>query len=820
MGNTLRKGNYSYELDQYSKVPLTSLSDDSDDEDVIYGHKVDNGKIELQLIPPQNGKPPVNRPKHQPKVIQPDPKNWTVFCWVTCILITCIVIAAVGALKLSAYNNTDNKNVNSTGILNNHTNHVISPQQSKPNIISVIKPPTKGNIKHPIGKDWKKKMENYGSESCVRLIDVDNDGVLDIIFGASLSENIGEGLQKLHTSAEEICKMKHMSYPCLGHLFAIRGTDGEVLWKTFTKSAVIFINCEDFDVNKDGQKDCIVTGRRATLQAVNPKNGKILWLGDNNLIKPTWNTYQVLALPDFDQDGVPEVLVTNGGDPDKDPEEHNRHSGRLLVLSGATGKVFGMRYLAAPNKKEIYMSPVMYTTKDGSQYILFGTGGETIPGDLLMISVPDLYHYVTDTSHSSVVPGINGESSYDYWQNRIKDDATGLITVVRGKNKGYMVPPVIVDVNKDGVDDVLASGYDGTITLISGQDLTEIWSAHFPGMESYTSPSPGYFNDDETLDFIVHWSVGAWPQYTLTQNYIIDGRDGSRILTMNSSQYQMSSDLTLHTTQNNRDLFIFKVRGRGSHITMDRDSGLHGLDRIDKGPSPAHILDAHSKSGNNVLGNGDHGPIGNPPKDRPGRIKRHGPEGEQHRVPEEHHYLNEEALKLVFSDYSSRHFLCSDDVDIKSEILLMDRTTINNPVRIIETGTENYNYSVPRHANETDTANITMCIVIMPDDRTTAAVGDVDGDGLLDIVSLVGMSGETVDSGYSYRSSVYWTYVKKVTLSNSIADKSHRVPATIKSTVTPNPQDKDMADIDILPLSQQKWTQYMGSKGDSYYGRS
>lgn len=68
----------------------------------------------------------------------------------------------------------------------------------------------------------------------------------------------------------------------------------------------------------------------------------------------------------------------------------------------------------------------------------------------------------------------------------------------------------------------------------------------------------------------------------LFQNYIIDGRDGSRILTMNSSQYQMSSDLTLHTTQNNRDLFIFKVRGRGSHITMDRDSGLHGLDRIDK----------------------------------------------------------------------------------------------------------------------------------------------------------------------------------------------------------------------------------------------
>jgi len=49
-------------------------------------------------------------------------------------------------------------------------------------------------------------------------------------------------------------------------------------------------------------------------------------------------------------------------------------------LSGATGKVVGTTYLAAPDNKEIYMSPVMYTTKDGSQYILFGSGGETIPG--------------------------------------------------------------------------------------------------------------------------------------------------------------------------------------------------------------------------------------------------------------------------------------------------------------------------------------------------------------------------------------------------------------------------------------------------------
>jgi hypothetical protein len=37
-------------------------------------------------------------------------------------------------------------------------------------------------------------------------------------------------------------------------------------------------------------------------------------------MKSTWNIYQVLALPDFNEDGIPEVLISNGGDPSKDPE--------------------------------------------------------------------------------------------------------------------------------------------------------------------------------------------------------------------------------------------------------------------------------------------------------------------------------------------------------------------------------------------------------------------------------------------------------------------------------------------------------------------
>ena len=48
-----------------------------------------------------------------------------------------------------------------------------------------------------------------------------------------------------------------------------------------------------------------------------------------------------------------------------------------------------------------------------------------------------------------------------------------------------MVPPVCVDVNKDGVKDILLNAYDGNITLYNGENLTVIWQNKFPGFESY-----------------------------------------------------------------------------------------------------------------------------------------------------------------------------------------------------------------------------------------------------------------------------------------------------------------------------------------------
>ena len=50
-----------------------------------------------------------------------------------------------------------------------------------------------------------------------------------------------------------------------------------------------------------------------------------------------------------------------------------------MLLSGGTGEPIG-RPLKMPESKEIYISTVIHERRDGSQYILYGSGGETVGG--------------------------------------------------------------------------------------------------------------------------------------------------------------------------------------------------------------------------------------------------------------------------------------------------------------------------------------------------------------------------------------------------------------------------------------------------------
>lgn len=66
-----------------------------------------------------------------------------------------------------------------------------------------------------------------------------------------------------------------------------------------------------------------------------------------------------------------------------------RLAGKILILSGKTGEV--LQCLPTPDEKESYYSPQILTGIDGTDYILFGTGGETHGGGLYYVSLNDFY---------------------------------------------------------------------------------------------------------------------------------------------------------------------------------------------------------------------------------------------------------------------------------------------------------------------------------------------------------------------------------------------------------------------------------------------
>lgn len=60
-----------------------------------------------------------------------------------------------------------------------------------------------------------------------------------------------------------------------------------------------------------------------------------------------------------------------------------------------------------------------------------------------------------------------------------------LLSYCRSTKAGVMVPPVCVDVNADGVQDILLLTFDGHLALYNGKTLKPSWIADFRGMQSY-----------------------------------------------------------------------------------------------------------------------------------------------------------------------------------------------------------------------------------------------------------------------------------------------------------------------------------------------
>ena len=352
--------------------------------------------------------------------------------------------------------------------------------------------------KVPQSIDWEQDFFPAMSEATMELFDMNRDGVTDVVAVEDFSQ-------------------------CAVRVVAMDGRNGTKFWQKEVNFPAFGVRCE-LDVNGDNVNDCLLTGRGAGFAAINGQDGSLLWDVDPSIAFPPYNFYFPLIVEDLDNDGVNDIINMHGGDGSYKPDEHNRSPGYLVVVSGKTGQSL-VPPMLTPDGHESYMSPVLFKLNGKDDLILFGTGGETVPGSLWAVSLTSIRNlvkinhayrpFVNDTRHPCFMKGTDfntirptfDNKAFDFerpifvasssnsmrfcprWENVSpiwNKYGVCLYELYKSELKGVMVPPVMVDLNQDGIDDLVVSAFDGHTVVLNGSDAaTKLWDVYYPNTESY-----------------------------------------------------------------------------------------------------------------------------------------------------------------------------------------------------------------------------------------------------------------------------------------------------------------------------------------------
>lgn len=362
-------------------------------------------------------------------------------------------------------------------------------------------------------KSWVKVLPGVGTCSSPRVTDLNGDGTGDIIVGAG---------------REEFLK-------CDSAIIALDGKSGELLWK-LPAIDQIFGSAALKDITGDGVMDIFISGRSSELQAINGKTGALIWKFDDPDKKKNWNKrkwfnfYNPQFVPDQNGDGLEDILISNGGNVRKKPYDPDRPVGYLVVMNSLNCSVLSKALM--PDGRETYMSVAAVKSRDGNDMnVIYGSGGETIGGHLYVTKLSDI----------------------------MKGDISQSVVLDSSLTKGFIAPPVWVDITGDKVPDILANSVDGRMLAFDGATYKKIWQVYMPNTEVYSSIAPGYFNRDSVPDFFVSYGQGTWPELQWCKQFMVNGATGKVEYVDSLGYYQTSTPVVADFTQDGIDDALLSV---------------------------------------------------------------------------------------------------------------------------------------------------------------------------------------------------------------------------------------------------------------------
>jgi hypothetical protein len=357
---------------------------------------------------------------------------------------------------------------------------------------------------------WQNFTDSIPTLSSPRACDLNNDGIKDIVIGGGT-----DGQQSNNG------------------IMAFNGNNGNLLWKRASRNE-LFGSAIFQDVNNDGINDVFISGRSAQMLCINGSNGQLLWDYFPYAVNPAdsglYNFYNPQFIPDVSGDNLPDILVSNGGDHAAPAWDTSRPEGYLMVINSANGSLIAKAVV--PDSAEIYCSPIVANIKnDGTLWILYGTGGETLGGSFWACQLNELL----------------GNSL----QNSVE--------LLHDGQKGFIAPASIYK-NLNGTYDIIVQSFSGKITRIKGSDFSQQWSVNFPACESSAAPVIGNFTGSMVPDvFAVLFKGSTAGGYSDFYQVMIDGENGNIVFRDSIGSLHFGSGNAIDFNNDGRDEVLASI---------------------------------------------------------------------------------------------------------------------------------------------------------------------------------------------------------------------------------------------------------------------
>jgi len=355
----------------------------------------------------------------------------------------------------------------------------------------------------------------WGAESSPVLADLDGDGFSEIIVGTP-------------TGAVDVYSMKRRAFlwhfsaggpiyssPALadldsdgvpdvivgsddGTVYALSGTAGRLLWKSSVGDAVRSSPAVA-DLDADKIPDVVVGSLEGRLAALSGRTGVPIWTCFSGNSKGKFRSSPCLG--DFDGDGTPDVGFISG-------------DGNITILSGKNGA--GLCYL---DGNPLVTAPDMGDLDgDGKADVVAGT----TDGHIRVASVRTrplsrssrLRELWTQKTDGPIV-GVSAQVDLDGdgLADVIACSRAGTVSAFKGRGgrplwtvSGHtpiVAPPIVGDLTGEGLPAVLIACQDGSIQALSGRVLPTVWATETGRMIRSTPPMAD-LNGDSAVD-VVTW---------------------------------------------------------------------------------------------------------------------------------------------------------------------------------------------------------------------------------------------------------------------------------------------------------------------------